>query len=89
MNKDLLMLYITYHSGFVILLLQSTTNQICVFFCTLTATLSGKNLENLVILVSGMSIRDCREAELEGITVVGKMENGTIKNNQNGVLKIP
>ena len=31
---------------------------------------------------------NCGEGDLESITVVGKMEDGTMKTNQNGVLKI-
>ena len=34
-----------------------------------------------------MSIKDCREG-VESITVVGNIEDGTMKTNQNGVLKI-
>ena len=34
-----------------------------------------------------MSIKDCREG-VESITVVGNMGDGTMKTNQNGVLKI-
>ena len=34
-----------------------------------------------------MSIKDCREG-VESITVVGNMEDGTMKTNQNCVLKI-
>ena len=65
-----------------ILLIQSSTSQICVF-----ATLSSTNLENLVRLVRGISIKDCRKGNLESIIVVGNMEDGTMKANQNGVLK--
>ena len=35
-----------------------------------------------------MSIKDCREVDLESITVVSNMEDGTMKTKQNGVLKI-
>ena len=35
-----------------------------------------------------MSIKDCREGDLESITVVGNMEDSTMKVNQNGVLTI-
>ena len=31
---------------------------------------------------------NCGEGDLESITVVGNMEDGTMKTNQNGVLKI-
>ena len=35
-----------------------------------------------------MSIKDCREGDLESITVVRNMEDSTMKTNQNRVLKI-
>ena len=35
-----------------------------------------------------MSIKDCRECDLDSITGVENMEDSTIKTNQNGVLKI-
>ena len=35
-----------------------------------------------------MSIKDCGEGDLESITVVGNMEDSTMKVNQNGVLTI-
>ena len=54
----------------------------------MTTTLSSTNLENLVKLVHGISIKDCREGDLESTTVVGNMEDGTMKTNQNGILKI-
>ena len=31
---------------------------------------------------------NCGEGDLESITLVGNMEDGTMKTNQNGVLKI-
>ena len=37
-------------------------------------------------MVSGVSIKDCRG--VESITVVSNMEDGTMKTNQNGVVKI-
>ena len=45
-------------------------------------------MNNLVKLVHGMSIKDCREGDLESTAVVGNMEDGTMKTNQNGILKI-
>ena len=39
-------------------------------------------------MVHGMSIKDCREGDLESTTIVGNMEDGTMKTNQNGILKI-
>ena len=50
--------------------------------------LSSTKLENLVRLVREMSIKDCREGDLESITVVGNMEDSTMKANQDGVLTI-
>ena len=71
-NKNLLILCITYYSGLEILLIQSSKSHICVFVdpCWL------------------MSIKDCWEDHLESITGVGIMEDGTAKTNQNEVLKI-
>ena len=45
-------------------------------------------MENLVKLVCEMSIKYCRQGDLESITAVGYMEYGEMKTNQNGVLKI-
>ena len=50
--------------------------------------LSSTKLENLIRLVREMSIKDCREGDLESITVVGNMEDSTMKANQDGVLTI-
>ena len=54
----------------------------------MTATLSSTKLENLVRLVRGVSIKDCREGDLDSIIVVGNMEDSTMKANQNGILTI-
>ena len=81
------MLCTTYYSRLEILLIHSSTSQICVCW-SLTATLSSKNMENLVKLVCEMSIEYCRQGDLESITAVGNMEYGEMKTNQNGVLKI-
>ena len=45
-------------------------------------------MENLVKLVCEISIKYCRQGDLESITAVGNMEYGEMKTNQNGVLKI-
>ena len=39
-------------------------------------------------MVRGISIKDCQEGNLKSITVVGNMEDGKMKTNQNGILKI-
>ena len=39
-------------------------------------------------MVRGISIKDCQEGNFRSITVVGSMEDGTTKTNQNGILKI-
>ena len=54
----------------------------------MTATLSSTKLETLVRLVRGVSIKDCREGDLDSIIVVGNMEDSTMKANQNGILTI-
>ena len=42
----------------------------------------------MVRLVRGISIKDCQEGNLKSITVVGDMKDGTMKTNQNEILKI-
>ena len=39
-------------------------------------------MDNLVKLVCKMSIKDCRQGDLESITAVGNMDYGKMKTNQ-------